>query len=59
MDTDLPICPDCGGKLKHGLAIARIIDRPDIRELVCEQCHHVQWVAMEAGALRKLQERQH
>jgi hypothetical protein len=59
MDTDLPICPDCGGKLKHGLAIARFIDRPDIRVLLCGQCHHVHWFAIEDGALRKLQERQH
>jgi uncharacterized protein with PIN domain len=54
MDPDLPICPDCGGKLKHGLAIARFIDRPDIRFLVCQQCHHVHWFAIEDGALRKL-----
>ena len=54
MDPDLPICPDCSGKLKHGLAIARFIDRPDIRFLVCQQCHHVHWFAIEDGALRKL-----
>ena len=57
MDTDLPICPDCGGKLKHGLAIARFIDRPDIRVLLCGQCHRVHWFAIQDGALRKLQER--
>ena len=54
MDPDLPICPDCSGKLKHGLAIARFIDRPDIRVLLCEQCHHVHWFAIEDGALRKM-----
>ena len=53
MDPELPICPDCSGKLKHGLAIARFIERPDIRVLMCEQCHHVHWFAIEDGALRK------
>ena len=54
MDPDLPICPDCSGKLKLGLAIARFIERPDIRVLLCEGCHHVHWFALEHGALRKL-----
>ena len=54
IDPDFPICPDCSGKLKHGLAIARFIDRPDIRVLMCEQCHHVHWFGIEDGALRKL-----
>ena len=54
MDPDLPICPDCSGKLKLGLALARFIERPDIRVLLCEGCHHVHWFAIEDGALRKL-----
>jgi uncharacterized protein with PIN domain len=54
MNPELPICPDCSGTLKPGLAIARFIERPDIRVLVCEQCHHVHWFAVEGGALRKL-----
>jgi hypothetical protein len=52
MDPDLPICPDCSGKL--GLAIARLIERPDIRALICAQCHRLHWFAIEAGAFRKL-----
>ena len=47
MGPDLPICPDCSGRLKLGLAIARFIDRPDIRVLLCEGCHHVHWFALE------------
>ena len=53
MDPDLPICPDCSGKLKHGLAVERFIDRPDIRILMCQQCHHVHWFAIEDGGFRK------
>jgi hypothetical protein len=58
MDLDLPICPDCSGKLKHGLAIARFIDRLDIRLLVCGACHHVHWFRIEDGALTHCKERQ-
>ena len=54
MDPELPICPDCSSTLKHALAIARFIERPDICVLMCEQCHHVHWFAIEDGALRKL-----
>ena len=54
MDPELPICPDCSSTLKHALAIARFIERPDICVLMCEQCHHVHWFAIEDGAVRKL-----
>ena len=54
MNPELPICPDCRGPLKPGLAIARFIERPDIRVLVCDQCHHVHWFAVDGGAFRKL-----
>jgi hypothetical protein len=41
MDPDLPICPDCSGKLKLGLSIARFIERPDIRiRRPCPCCTH-------------------
>ena len=50
---ELPICPDCSGKLKHALAIARFIERPDVRILMCQQCHHVHWFAIEDGGFRK------
>jgi uncharacterized protein with PIN domain len=53
MDPELPICPDCSGKLKHALAIARFIERPDVRILMCQQCHHVHWFAIEDGGFRK------
>jgi len=48
------MCPECSGNLKHVLAIARFIDRPDIRVLVCAQCHHVHWFAIKDGVLSKL-----
>lgn len=54
MDHPVPICPDCSGKLKPALAIGRFIERPDIRILMCEQCRHLHWFAIEGGALRKL-----
>ena len=46
--------PIAAASWKHGLAIARFIERPDIRVLLCEECHHVHWFAIEDGALRKL-----
>ena len=53
MEPALPICPDCSGTLRDALAVARLIGRPDIRVLLCEQCHQVHWFKVENGVLRK------
>ena len=56
-EPHVTLCPDCYAPLTPALAIARFVERPDIRILKCDQCSRLHWFVLEGGALRKMKAR--